>query len=175
MARETGLSRGLGALLGAVPTVSPSRGGGTLPLSLMQAGGFQPRREIHREALDELAASIKANGLIQPIVVRPLSNQIPGGPRYEIVAGERRWQAAKLAGITHLYAEVAITQYGFYGQNTLDRLLPIWDLTNRQDWTICEDQQAGVSSRAYVPGPYSRIRERNVAHFLDWYLSELGA
>jgi Rieske 2Fe-2S family protein len=58
---------------------------------------------------------------------------------------------------------------------TLDRLLPIWDLTNRQDWTICEDQQAGVSSRAYVPGPYSRIRERNVAHFLDWYLSELGA
>ena len=58
---------------------------------------------------------------------------------------------------------------------TLDRLLPIWDLTNRQDWTICEDQQAGVSSRAYLPGPYSRIRERNVAHFLDWYLSELGA
>jgi len=58
---------------------------------------------------------------------------------------------------------------------TLDRLLPIWDITNRQDWTICEDQQAGVSSRAYVPGPYSRIRERNVAHFLDWYLSELGA
>ena len=58
---------------------------------------------------------------------------------------------------------------------TLDRLLPIWDLTNKQDWTICEDQQAGVSSRAYVPGPYSRIRERNVAHFLDWYLSELGA
>jgi ParB family transcriptional regulator, chromosome partitioning protein len=102
MARETGLSRGLGALLGAVPTVSPSRGGGTLPLSLMQAGGFQPRREIHREALDELAASIKANGLIQPIVVRPLSNQIPGGPRYEIVAGERRWQAAKLAGLTDI-------------------------------------------------------------------------
>jgi Rieske 2Fe-2S family protein len=58
---------------------------------------------------------------------------------------------------------------------TLDRLLPIWDLTNRQDWTICHDQQAGVSSRAYVPGPYSLIRERNVAHFLDWYLGELSA
>jgi ParB family transcriptional regulator, chromosome partitioning protein len=102
MARETGLSRGLGALLGAVPTVSPSRGGGTLPLALMQAGAFQPRREIHREPLEELAASIKANGLIQPIVVRPLAAAIPGGARYEIVAGERRWQAAKLAGLTDI-------------------------------------------------------------------------
>ena len=102
MARETGLSRGLGALLGAVPTVSPSRGGGTLPLALMQAGTFQPRREIHREPLEELAASIKANGLIQPIVVRPLAAAIPGGARYEIVAGERRWQAAKLAGLTDI-------------------------------------------------------------------------
>jgi Rieske 2Fe-2S family protein len=56
---------------------------------------------------------------------------------------------------------------------TLDRLLPIWDITNRQDWTICEDQQAGVSSKAYTPGPFSQVRERNVAHFLDWYLGEL--
>ncbi|MFO1163012.1 MAG: aromatic ring-hydroxylating dioxygenase subunit alpha [Reyranellaceae bacterium] len=56
---------------------------------------------------------------------------------------------------------------------TIDRLLPIWDITNRQDWTICEDQQQGVSSRAYVPGPFSLVRERNVAHFLDWYLGEL--
>jgi ParB family transcriptional regulator, chromosome partitioning protein len=97
-----GLSRGLGALLGAVPTVSPSRGGGTLPLSLMQAGAFQPRREIHGEPLAELAASIKTSGVIQPIVVRPLSGATPGGPRYEIVAGERRWQAAKLAGLTDI-------------------------------------------------------------------------
>ena len=58
---------------------------------------------------------------------------------------------------------------------TLERLLPIWDLTNRQDWTICEDQQEGVSSQAYVPGPFSLVRERNVAHFLDWYLGELRA
>jgi Rieske 2Fe-2S family protein len=58
---------------------------------------------------------------------------------------------------------------------TLDRLLPIWDITNRQDWTICEDQQLGVSSRAYTPGPFSQVRERNVALFLDWYLGELGA
>ena len=50
-----------------------------------------------------------------------------------------------------------------------------WDITNRQDWTICEDQQEGVSSQAYVPGPFSLVRERNVAHFLDWYLGELRA
>ena len=100
MAGESrGLGRGLGALLGAEPTVSASRGGGTLPVSLMRPGAFQPRREIHREPLEELAASIKANGVIQPIVVRPLPFGTPGAARYEIVAGERRWQAAKLAGL----------------------------------------------------------------------------
>jgi ParB family chromosome partitioning protein len=96
-----GLGRGLQSLLGANPTVSPSRGGGTLPISLMQTGPFQPRREIHQQPLEELAASIKANGVIQAIVVRPL--QAGSGPaKYEIVAGERRWQAAKLAGLTDI-------------------------------------------------------------------------
>jgi ParB family chromosome partitioning protein len=100
-----GLGRGLGALLGAVPTVSMSRGGGTLPLSLMQPGAFQPRREIHKEPLEELAASIKANGVIQPIVVRPLPAGTTGA-KYEIIAGERRWQAAKLAGLHDIPAIV---------------------------------------------------------------------
>jgi len=100
MAGESrGLGRGLGALLGTTPTVTASRGGGTLPVSLMQAGAFQPRRQIHQQPLEELAASIKANGVIQPIVVRPLPPGTPGVARYEIVAGERRWQAAKLAGL----------------------------------------------------------------------------
>jgi ParB family transcriptional regulator, chromosome partitioning protein len=103
MARDTrGLGRGLGALLGAEPRVSASRGGGTLPLSLMLAGAFQPRREIHRQPLEELAASIKANGVIQPIIVRPLPAGSSGDARYEIVAGERRWQAAKLAGLADI-------------------------------------------------------------------------
>jgi ParB family chromosome partitioning protein len=97
-----GLGRGLGALLGATPTVSPSRGGGTLPVSLIQPSAFQPRREIHRHPLEELAASIKANGVIQPIVVRRLPEGTAGGARYEIVAGERRWQAAKLAGLSDI-------------------------------------------------------------------------
>jgi ParB family chromosome partitioning protein len=100
-APSKGLGRGLRSLLGAEPTVSASRGGGTLPISLMQPGAFQPRREIHQQPLEELAASIKANGVIQAIVVRPL----PAGSdaaKYEIVAGERRWHAAKLAGLTDI-------------------------------------------------------------------------
>jgi ParB family chromosome partitioning protein len=100
-APSKGLGRGLRSLLGAEPTVSASRGGGTLPISLMQAGAFQPRREIHQQPLEELAASIKVNGVIQAIVVRPLPAG-SGAAKYEIVAGERRWQAAKLAGLTDI-------------------------------------------------------------------------
>ena len=55
---------------------------------------------------------------------------------------------------------------------TLETLLPLWSTTNEQDWTICENQQAGVSSSRYRPGPYSKLREPNVAHFLEWYLRE---
>lgn len=101
-APSKGLGRGLQSLLGADPTVSLSRGGGTLPISLMQAGAFQPRREIHQEPLEELAASIKANGVIEPIIVRPLPAGTAGDARYEIVAGERRWRAAKLAGLADI-------------------------------------------------------------------------
>ena len=55
---------------------------------------------------------------------------------------------------------------------TLETLLPLWSTTNEQDWTICENQQAGVDSSRYRPGPYSKLREQNVAHFLEWYLRE---
>jgi len=92
----------LGALLGATPTVSASRGGGTLPIALMQPGAFQPRHAIHQQPLEELAASIKANGVIEPIIVRALPAASAGAARYEIVAGERRWRAAQLAGLTDI-------------------------------------------------------------------------
>ena len=76
---------------------------GALPMSAIRQGSHQPRTHIHEEPLDELAASIKANGVIQPIVVRPM----PGFPhQFEIVAGERRWQAAKLAGLDEIPAVV---------------------------------------------------------------------
>ena len=88
--------------------------------------------------------------------------------------------AARLTPIgpdeTHVRGYWLVDEKAVEGKDyTLDRLLPIWDLTNKQDWKICEDQQAGVSSPAYTPGPYSLVRERNVAHFIDWYLGELRA
>ena len=77
---------------------------------------------------------------------------------------------------THVRGYWLVDEKAVEGRDyTIDRLLPIWDITNRQDWTICGDQQQGVASRAYVPGPFSLVRERNVAHFLDWYLGELGS
>ena len=97
----------MGALLGAELSVSPSRGAGTLPLALMRPGTFQPRRDIEEEPLEELAASIKANGVLQPIVIRPIPPELRGdGARYEIIAGERRWRAAKLAGLRDIPAIV---------------------------------------------------------------------
>jgi ParB family chromosome partitioning protein len=106
MARESrGLGRGLGALLSAQPPrPAPSTSSGSsLPLADIQAGPSQPRRSIQAQPLEELAASIMANGVIQPIVVRPLTGgDVAGSPKYEIVAGERRWQAAKLAGLTEI-------------------------------------------------------------------------
>lgn len=122
--RKGGLGRGLDSLLGAakVPKVpvDPSRstsvstGGSTaqgqapsslppvtslktLPVDLLQRGQYQPRREINQDALEELSSSIRAQGVIQPIVVRSI-----GEGRYEIIAGERRWRAAQLAGLQEI-------------------------------------------------------------------------
>jgi ParB family transcriptional regulator, chromosome partitioning protein len=72
-----------------------------LPITVLQRGKYQPRRGMDTEALEELASSIRAQGIIQPVVVRHL----PGG-RYEIIAGERRWRAAQLAGLTEIPAIV---------------------------------------------------------------------
>jgi transcriptional regulator with XRE-family HTH domain len=88
MAESKGLGRGLDALLGAMPTASASRGGGTLPLSLLQPGAFQPRREIRQQPLAELAASIKANGRQQELA--KLSGVAQGDiSRLEIGSGEK--------------------------------------------------------------------------------------
>ncbi len=121
------LGRGLDALLGssrppqAVGTSDPVRAGESpaaadegalkkLPVDLVQRGKYQPRRDIEPESLQELADSIRAQGVMQPIVVRPISDR-----RYEIIAGERRWRATQLAGldvipavIRHVSDEAAI-------------------------------------------------------------------
>jgi ParB family chromosome partitioning protein len=79
----------------------------SLPLDLLQRGKYQPRMDLRPESLGELADSIKAQGLVQPILVRPLPGHLPGeSQRYEIIAGERRWRAAQMAGIAEIPAVI---------------------------------------------------------------------
>ena len=111
------LGRGLGALLGQAATTAapePATAKATvrdeelirLPVDLLQRGKYQPRLDMHQDTLQELADSIKVQGIIQPIVVRPL-NGTPGQPtHYEIIAGERRWRAAQLAGLHEVPAVI---------------------------------------------------------------------
>lgn len=123
MAKKRKLGRGLDALLGAgltgknetqestasVTSEKPStetveqpasitNSLQELPVEWIQRGKYQPRRDMHPEALEELANSIKAQGVMQPIVVRPIGEQ-SGEVRYEIIAGERRWRATQQAGL----------------------------------------------------------------------------
>jgi ParB family chromosome partitioning protein len=79
----------------------------TVPLDLLQRGKYQPRVDMRPETLGELAESIKSQGLVQPILVRPLPRRDPGeSQRYEIIAGERRWRAAQMAGIAEIPAVI---------------------------------------------------------------------
>ena len=110
------MGRGLEALLGqmtkrAEPAAAPAPGAppapaklpgdelAQLPLDLLQRGKYQPRVDMRQESLEELAASIKAQGIVQPIVVRPVAGATGASQRYEIIAGERRWRAAQIAGL----------------------------------------------------------------------------
>jgi ParB family chromosome partitioning protein len=98
--KQKGLGRGLDALL-AANTGAESARQDTLAVTALQPGKYQPRTRMDPDSLNELAASIKAQGVMQPILVRPI-----GGGRYEIVAGERRWRAAQLAGMNEVPALV---------------------------------------------------------------------
>jgi len=116
--KRSGLGRGLEALLG--PQVQtreapadgprPALAGDQLvkiPLDLLARGRYQPRLDMRPETLQELADSIRAQGVVQPIIVRPVGKPGAGeSQRYEIIAGERRWRAAQLAGITDIPAIV---------------------------------------------------------------------
>ncbi|HEX8955624.1 MAG TPA: ParB/RepB/Spo0J family partition protein [Burkholderiaceae bacterium] len=105
MKKPKGLGRGLDALLGGSPDFAdtPTVPGApsTLNVNDMQAGKYQPRTRMDEGALAELAASIKAQGLLQAILVRPVGSH-NGSTRYEIIAGERRFRAAQLAGLTEV-------------------------------------------------------------------------
>jgi len=98
MARPRGLGRGLDALLGdESPAASPAESIATVALYAIQPGRYQPRTRMDQTALAELADSIRVQGLMQPILVRPIE-----AGRYEIIAGERRWRAARIAGLAQV-------------------------------------------------------------------------
>ncbi len=121
-AKKRGLGRGLNALLGSAaevnqltdpkpaPTTPPAEADSAsaadnglrhIPVEMIQRGTYQPRVHFEPESLQELAESIKAQGVVQPIVVRPIS-----AGRYELIAGERRWRASQLAGLQEIPAVV---------------------------------------------------------------------
>jgi ParB family chromosome partitioning protein len=111
--KRQSLGKGLDALLGFAEDVNASQGMGgegtqlgdgklqQIPVEFLQRGQYQPRRDFNADSLQELADSISSQGLIQPIVVRALDQG-----NYEIIAGERRWRAAQLAGVDEIPAIV---------------------------------------------------------------------
>jgi len=135
-AKKRGLGRGLDALLGgdgdAAPSVLAQEGElRTLPIQQIQPGKYQPRRHWNDEALDELAASIKAQGLIQPVVVREI-----GKDSYELIAGERRWRAAQRAQLGELPALVkAVPEAAVPAMALIENI-------QRQDLTPLEEADA---------------------------------
>jgi ParB family chromosome partitioning protein len=136
-----------------------------LPVDLLQRGRYQPRLDMRPESLQELADSIKAQGVVQPIVVRPLTGQKPGEPlRYEIIAGERRWRAAQMAGLHDIPAVVRIVPdeaavamsliENIQRENlnpleearALDRLIREFDVTHQQAADAVGRSRAAVSN-----------------------------
>jgi ParB family chromosome partitioning protein len=114
--RKKHLGRGLDALLSkpvakeaqaaATPTASLVDGLSSIPVEHLQRGQYQPRIDIRQDSLEDLANSIQAQGIVQPIVVRPVASGNNKTQRYEIVAGERRWRAAQMAGLHEVPAIV---------------------------------------------------------------------
>jgi ParB family transcriptional regulator, chromosome partitioning protein len=173
------LGRGLADLLGQAATPRPATAAGPgsatvssapvgeelarLPVNVLQRGKYQPRVDMREETLRELADSIKVQGVVQPIVVRPLPPH-GGEARYEIIAGERRWRAAQLAGLTEIPAvirrvpdEAAIAMAlieNIQRENlnpleearALQRLITEFDLTHQEAADAVGRSRAGVSN-----------------------------
>ncbi|MET0329887.1 MAG: ParB/RepB/Spo0J family partition protein [Dyella sp.] len=163
-AKKRGLGRGLDALLGSAdddaPSVLEQEGElRNLPIQQIQPGKYQPRRHWNSEALDELAASIRAQGVIQPVVVRAI-----GHNAYELIAGERRWRAAQRAQLAQIPALVKVVEEAavpamalieniqrqdltpLEEADALKRLIDDFDLTHQQAADAVGRARASVSN-----------------------------
>ncbi len=171
--RKKRLGRGLDALLSRPAAETPSLTGVAtaaphdllkeIPVELLQRGQYQPRVDMRQDSLENLADSIRAQGVVQPIVARPLS-KTDGVQRYEIIAGERRWRAAQLAGLEAIPAvirevpdEAAIAMAlieNIQRENlnpleearALDRLIREFDLTHAEAAEAVGRSRASVSN-----------------------------
>ena len=169
MSPKKRLGRGLDALLSkpasetaSVTGVSSAEGLREIPVELLQRGQYQPRVDIRQDTLEDLASSIKAQGVVQPIVARPITGK--GTQKYEIVAGERRWRAAQMAGLETIPAvvkdipdEAAIAMAlieNIQRENlnpleearALDRLIREFDLTHAEAAQAVGRSRAAVSN-----------------------------
>lgn len=162
--KKPALGRALGSLLGEVTAAksqSQQASDGELlhlPVELLQRGKYQPRREIDPVALQELADSIRAQGILQPVVVRKI---MPQG-HYEIIAGERRWRAAQLAGLSEIPALIRdipdatamalalIENIQRENLNAIEEAAALQRLLNEFNMTHQEVAQAVGKSRATV-------------------------
>ena len=172
MSPKKRLGRGLDALLSkpmvavsrpdsAEATASSNDGLKNLPVEHLQRGQYQPRVDMRQDSLEELAASIKAQGIVQPIVARPLSVK-DGIQRYEIIAGERRWRAAQMAGLAEIptvirdvpdesaIAMALIENIQRENLNPLEEARALDRLIREFDLTHAEAAQAVGRSRASV-------------------------
>ncbi|HTV86342.1 MAG TPA: ParB/RepB/Spo0J family partition protein [Dyella sp.] len=162
-AKKRGLGRGLDVLLGgegaAAPVLEQEGELRTLPIQQIQPGKYQPRRHWNDEALDELAASIRAQGLIQPVVVRAI-----GKNSFELIAGERRWRAAQRVPLSEIPAlvkdvpEVAVPAMALIENiqrqdltpleeaDAVKRLIDDFDLTHQQAADAVGRSRASVSN-----------------------------
>ncbi|MDA0678756.1 MAG: ParB/RepB/Spo0J family partition protein [Proteobacteria bacterium] len=170
MVKKKRLGRGLDALLSSSAEKVAAASGPdaterllNIPLDLLQRGQYQPRVDMRQDTLEELAKSIEAQGVVQPIVVRPIQ-KTGGTQRYEIVAGERRWRAAQIAGLQEIPAMVrnipddaAIAMALIENiqredlnpleeSRALDRLIREFDLTHQEAATAVGRSRASVSN-----------------------------
>jgi ParB family chromosome partitioning protein len=168
------------------PAPAPGDELAKLPLDLLQRGKYQPRVDMRQETLQELADSIKAQGVVQPIVVRPLGMPAPGqSQRYEIIAGERRWRASQLAGLSdipaiirHIPDEAAIAVAlieniqredlnSLEEARALDRLINEFQLTHQQCADAIGRSRAAVSNLLRLLEAAPEVCEMVAQHSLE--------
>ena len=136
MPMKHGLGRGLGALIPPSTPSAVTSGVRQVPVAAISPNPRQPRHKIDPDAVQELANSIKEHGLIQPLIVTPAPDSTELAPRYQLIAGERRWTAAKLAGM----ANVAVIVRGATPQEMLE--LALVENIQRADLNVLEEASA---------------------------------